>query len=37
LRHIPHVSLPVFMSRLVRRWPALVHGIMQGSREKVRA
>lgn len=28
LRHIPHVSLPTFVTRLVRRWPALVQSVM---------
>jgi uncharacterized membrane protein len=28
LRHIPHVSLPVFVMRLVRRWPALARSVM---------
>lgn len=37
LRHIPHVSLPVFMGRLVRRWPALAASVMHDSHEKVRA
>jgi uncharacterized membrane protein len=31
LRHIPHVSLPVFMGRLVRRWPALARSVMHDS------
>jgi hypothetical protein len=37
LRHIPHVSLPVFMSRLVRRWPALAHSVMHDEHGKARA
>jgi uncharacterized membrane protein len=37
LRHIPHVSLPVFMGRLVRRWPALAHSVMHDPQAKVRA
>jgi len=37
LRHIPHVSLPVFMSRLVRRWPALAHSVMHDPHEETRA
>jgi uncharacterized membrane protein len=37
LRHIPHVSLPVFMGRLVRRWPALAHSVMHDAHEKARA
>lgn len=37
LRHIPHVSLPVFMSRLVRRWPALAASAMHDAHEEVRA
>lgn len=28
LRDIPHVSLPVFVTRLVRRWPALARSVM---------
>jgi hypothetical protein len=28
LRHIEHVSLPVFLARLVRRWPALARSVM---------
>ena len=28
LRHIAHVSLPVFVTRLVRRWPALSRSVM---------
>jgi uncharacterized membrane protein len=28
LRHIAHVSLPVFVTRLVRRWPALARSVM---------
>ena len=28
LRHIEHVSLPVFVTRLVRRWPALSRSVM---------
>jgi hypothetical protein len=37
LRHIPHVSLPVFMSRLVRRWPALAASVMRDAHEEARA
>jgi uncharacterized membrane protein len=28
LRHIPHVSLPTFVTRLVRRWPALARSVV---------
>jgi len=28
LRHIEHVPLPTFVVRLVRRWPALVHSVV---------
>jgi uncharacterized membrane protein len=28
LRHISHVSLPVFVARLVRRWPVLARSVM---------
>jgi uncharacterized membrane protein len=28
LRHIEHVSLPVFLTRLARRWPALARSVM---------
>jgi uncharacterized membrane protein len=28
LRHIPHVPLPTFVARLVRRWPALAQSVM---------
>lgn len=28
LRHIAHVSLPTFVTRLVRRWPALVQSVV---------
>ncbi|HVT31354.1 MAG TPA: xanthomonadin biosynthesis protein [Rhodanobacteraceae bacterium] len=28
LRHIEHASLPVFLARLVRRWPALARSVM---------
>ena len=28
LRHIPHVSLPTFVTRLVRRWPALAQSVV---------
>jgi uncharacterized membrane protein len=31
LRHIPHVSLPTFAARLVRRWPALVQSVMNDT------
>jgi uncharacterized membrane protein len=34
LRHIPHAPLPVFMSRLVRRWPALAHSVMHDVRRE---
>ena len=37
LRHIPHVSLPVFMGRLVRRWPTLAHSVMHDAHERTRA
>jgi len=37
LRHIPHVSLPVFMGRLVRRWPALARSVLRDAHEKARA
>ena len=37
LRHIPHVALPVFMSRLVRRWPAVAHSVMHDSHAEVSA
>ena len=37
LRHIPHVSLPVFIGRLVRRWPALAASVMRGSNGKAHA
>jgi hypothetical protein len=37
LRHIPHVSLPVFMGRLVRRWPALARSVMHDSHGSARA
>ena len=37
LRHIPHVSLPVFMGRLVRRWPALAQSVMHDPHERARA
>jgi anaerobic C4-dicarboxylate transporter len=37
LRHIAHVSLPVFMSRLVRRWPALAASVMHDPHEEARA
>jgi hypothetical protein len=33
LRHVEHLPLPLFLARLVRRWPALVHG-MAGERER---
>ena len=33
LRHIPHAPLPVFMTRLVRRWPALAHSVMHDTAE----
>ena len=31
LRHIPHVPLPVFVARLVRRWPALARSVMHDA------
>ncbi|HEY6892788.1 MAG TPA: hypothetical protein VI258_01365, partial [Rhodanobacteraceae bacterium] len=31
LRHIPHVSLPVFIGRLVRRWPAVAYSVMHDA------
>jgi uncharacterized membrane protein len=37
LRHIPHVSLPVFIGRLVRRWPAIVQSVVHDPRGDVRA
>ena len=37
LRHVPHLPLPVFMSRLVQRWPALAHSILHDSSEKAHA
>jgi hypothetical protein len=37
LRHIPHVSLPLVMSRLVRRWPALAQSVMLDSHREVGA
>ena len=37
LRHIPHVSLPVFIGRLARRWPAVAQSVMQDAHGKVRA
>jgi uncharacterized membrane protein len=33
LRHIAHVSLPVFVMRLVRRWPALARSVMRDAPE----
>ena len=32
LRHIPHAPLPVFVTRLVRRWPALAGSVMHDVR-----
>lgn len=37
LRDIQHASLPVFVSRLVRRWPALAHSVMHDPHENARA
>ena len=37
LRHIPHVSLPLFMGRLVRRWPAIAHSVMLDSHREAGA
>ena len=37
LRHIPHVSLPVFIGRLARRWPAVAQSVMQDAHREVRA
>lgn len=37
LRHIPHVSLPVFIGRLVRRWPAVAYSVMHDGHAKARA
>jgi uncharacterized membrane protein len=37
LRDIEHLSLPVFIGRLVQRWPALAHSIVHDEREEVRA
>jgi uncharacterized membrane protein len=37
LRGIEHLPLPVFMSRLVLRWPALAHSVMHDSHENARA
>ncbi len=34
LRHIPHVSLPVFIGRLARRWPALAHSVMHDTTQR---
>jgi len=31
LRHVPHVSLPVFIVRLVRAWPAVVQAARTGT------
>lgn len=31
LRHIPHAPLPLFVARLVRRWPALVRSFAEGG------
>jgi hypothetical protein len=37
LRDIPHVSLPVFIGRLVRRWPAVAYSVMHASNDEARA
>ena len=37
LRHIQHVSLPVFVARLVRRWPALARSVMHDPHGRKRA
>jgi uncharacterized membrane protein len=37
LRHIPHVSLPTFIGRLVQRWPALAHSVMHDANERTHA
>lgn len=37
LRDIPHMSLPVFIGRLVRRWPALASSVMQDEHGTTRA
>jgi hypothetical protein len=37
LSHIPHVSLPVFIGRLVRRWPDVASSVMRDVRAKGRA
>ena len=31
LPHVDHISLPVFMTRLVRRWPALARSVMNDT------
>ena len=31
LRHIPHASLPTFVARLVRRWPALARSFLDDA------
>jgi hypothetical protein len=36
LRHIRHASLPVFLSALVRRWPALARSVMSDDRAESR-
>jgi len=37
LSGIEHLPLPVFVSRLVRRWPALAHSVMHDAHEKTGA
>jgi hypothetical protein len=37
LRHIAHPSLPVFIGRLVRRWPALAYSVMHDAHDKASA
>lgn len=36
LRHLPHPSLPVFITRLARRWPALVASFAAGTSSNAR-
>lgn len=31
LRHVPHMSLPLFIGRLVRRWPALARSFAEAA------
>lgn len=37
LRGIEHLPLPVFMGRLVQRWPALARSVMHDSHDEARA